>query len=65
MLTNMGGVRARVQLLPRKNANGNYVKVVQRVPVRIDLEPRRWTRLQCRRAAQTRALFVEPDVRVR
>jgi membrane fusion protein (multidrug efflux system) len=26
-------------LLPPENATGNYVKVVQRIPVKIDLEP--------------------------
>jgi membrane fusion protein (multidrug efflux system) len=26
-------------LLPPENATGNYVKVVQRVPVKIDLNP--------------------------
>jgi membrane fusion protein (multidrug efflux system) len=26
-------------LLPPENASGNYVKVVQRIPVRIALEP--------------------------
>ncbi|MBV9304033.1 MAG: HlyD family secretion protein [Acidobacteriaceae bacterium] len=30
---------ARVSLLPPENATGNYVKVVQRVPVKIVLEP--------------------------
>jgi len=29
----------RFSLLPPENATGNYVKVVQRIPVRIDLEP--------------------------
>ncbi|MGI8959796.1 MAG: HlyD family secretion protein [Bryobacteraceae bacterium] len=31
---------ARFSLLPQENATGNYVKVVQRVPVKIVLEPR-------------------------
>jgi membrane fusion protein (multidrug efflux system) len=30
---------ARFSLLPPENATGNYVKVVQRVPVRIKIEP--------------------------
>jgi membrane fusion protein (multidrug efflux system) len=30
---------ARFSLLPPENATGNYVKVVQRVPVKIVLEP--------------------------
>jgi membrane fusion protein (multidrug efflux system) len=29
----------RFSLLPPENATGNYVKVVQRIPIRIDLEP--------------------------
>ena len=34
-----GASGARFSLLPPENASGNYVKVVQRVPVRIVLEP--------------------------
>jgi membrane fusion protein (multidrug efflux system) len=30
---------ARLSLLPPENATGNYVKVVQRIPVKIVLEP--------------------------
>ena len=30
---------ARTSLLPPENATGNYVKVVQRIPVKIDLDP--------------------------
>lgn len=33
-----GATGARFSLLPPENATGNYVKVVQRVPVKIDLE---------------------------
>jgi membrane fusion protein (multidrug efflux system) len=39
------GSGARFSLLPPENATGNYVKVVQRVPVKIALGPdvtRRW-----------------------
>jgi membrane fusion protein (multidrug efflux system) len=37
-VTNIGGATgARYSLLPPENATGNYVKVVQRIPVRIDL----------------------------
>jgi membrane fusion protein (multidrug efflux system) len=37
-VTSIGGATgARYSLLPPENATGNYVKVVQRVPVRIDL----------------------------
>jgi membrane fusion protein, multidrug efflux system len=34
-----GGTGARFSLLPPENATGNYVKVVQRVPVKIVLDP--------------------------
>ena len=33
------GSGARFSLLPPENATGNYVKVVQRVPVKIVLDP--------------------------
>jgi membrane fusion protein (multidrug efflux system) len=37
-VTSVGGATgARFSLLPPENATGNYVKVVQRIPVRIDL----------------------------
>jgi membrane fusion protein, multidrug efflux system len=34
-----GASGARFSLLPPENASGNYVKVVQRIPVRIQLDP--------------------------
>jgi membrane fusion protein (multidrug efflux system) len=34
-----GATGARLSVLPPENATGNYVKVVQRIPVRIRLEP--------------------------
>ncbi len=34
-----GATGARFSLLPPENATGNYVKVVQRVPVKIVLDP--------------------------
>jgi membrane fusion protein (multidrug efflux system) len=34
-----GATGARYSLLPPENATGNYVKVVQRLPVRIRLKP--------------------------
>ena len=38
-VTSIGGATGdRFSLLPPENATGNYVKVVQRIPVRIDLE---------------------------
>jgi len=33
-----GATGAKFSLLPPDNATGNYVKVVQRIPVRIELE---------------------------
>jgi membrane fusion protein (multidrug efflux system) len=33
-----GGTGARFSLLPPENATGNYVKVVQRVPVKVVFE---------------------------
>jgi membrane fusion protein (multidrug efflux system) len=39
-ITSIGGATgSRFSVLPPENATGNYVKVVQRLPVRIDLEP--------------------------
>lgn len=35
-----GGTGAAFSLIPAQNASGNWIKVVQRVPVRIDLDPR-------------------------
>jgi membrane fusion protein, multidrug efflux system len=64
-VTNLGGGTGSVfSLLPPENATGNYVKVVQRVPVRIDFD---------RIAGQSfnadgllkPGLSVDPDVRVR
>jgi membrane fusion protein (multidrug efflux system) len=39
-ITGIGGASgSRFSLLPPENATGNYVKVVQRIPIRIDLDP--------------------------
>jgi len=35
-----GASGSRLSLLPPENATGNYVKVVQRIPVRIDIDPK-------------------------
>lgn len=35
-----GGTGSAFSLIPAQNASGNWIKVVQRLPVRIDLEPR-------------------------
>ena len=34
-----GASGSKFSLLPPENATGNYVKVVQRIPVRIDVDP--------------------------
>jgi membrane fusion protein (multidrug efflux system) len=34
-----GATGSRYSVLPPENASGNYVKVVQRIPVRIHLDP--------------------------
>ena len=55
-----GATGARYSLLPPENATGNYVKVVQRIPVKIVLDkgqdPEHLLRL---------GMSVEPDVKVR
>jgi membrane fusion protein (multidrug efflux system) len=33
------GTGSRFTLLPPENATGNYVKIIQRVPVKIELDP--------------------------
>ena len=35
-----GGTGASMSLIPAQNATGNWIKVVQRLPVRIELDPR-------------------------
>jgi membrane fusion protein (multidrug efflux system) len=51
---------SRYSLLPPENASGNYVKVVQRIPVRIrlDVPPQVMERLRP-------GMSVEPQVKVR
>ncbi|MFL5359774.1 MAG: HlyD family secretion protein, partial [Myxococcales bacterium] len=51
---------SRFSLLPPDNATGNYVKVVQRVPVRIRLDPGQPGMERLRPG-----MSVEPKVRVR
>jgi membrane fusion protein (multidrug efflux system) len=68
-VTNMGaGAGSVFSLLPPENATGNYVKVVQRVPVRIDFD-RTSQRIPERdfnaEGLLKPGLSVEPDVRVR
>jgi membrane fusion protein, multidrug efflux system len=55
-----GATGSRYSLLPPENASGNYVKVVQRIPVRIRLEPGQPEMDRLRPG-----MSVEPKVRVR
>ena len=55
-----GATGSRYSLLPPENASGNYVKVVQRIPVRIRLEPGQPDIDRLRPG-----MSVEPKVRVR
>jgi len=64
-VTNLGGGTGSVfSLLPPENATGNYVKVVQRVPVRIDFD-RSQTQDFNAEGLLKPGLSVEPEVRVR
>jgi membrane fusion protein, multidrug efflux system len=64
-VTNLGGGTGSVfSLLPPENATGNYVKVVQRVPVRIDFD-RSQTQDFNADGLLKPGLSVDPDVRVR
>ena len=61
-VTQIGGATGSVlSLFPPENATGNYVKVVQRVPVRIDLSNRKEDSDHLLRPG----LSVEPTVRVK
>src|SRR6202166_741656 len=68
-ITNMGaGAGSVFSLLPPENATGNYVKVVQRVPVRIDFD--RTSQRTPERDFNAEGLLkpglsVEPEVKVR
>jgi len=64
-VTNMGGGTGSVfSLLPPENATGNYVKVVQRVPVRIDFDHAAGQDFNAEGMLKP-GLSVVPDVRVR
>jgi membrane fusion protein (multidrug efflux system) len=64
-VTNMGGGTGSVfSLLPPENATGNYVKVVQRVPVRIDFDRTPGQDFNAEGMLKP-GLSVLPDVRVR
>ena len=41
------GTGSAFSLLPAQNATGNWIKVVQRVPVRVLLDNRNWRRIRC------------------
>ena len=64
-VTSIGGATgAKYSLLPPENATGNYVKVVQRIPVRIDFDGN--DRPDFNRDGLLRpGMSVEPDVKVR
>ncbi len=64
-VTALGGATgAKFSLLPPENATGNYVKVVQRIPVRIDFDGN--DKPDFNRNGMLRpGMSVEPDVRVR
>ena len=49
------GTGAAFALLPAQNATGNWIKVVQRVPVRIALDRRSWTSIRCGSACRPRS----------
>ena len=64
-VTNLGGGTGSVySLLPPENATGNYVKVVQRVPVRIDFDRPTGQNFNAEGLLKP-GLSVEPDVRIR
>ena len=64
-VTNLGGGTGSVfSLLPPENATGNYVKVVQRLPVRIDFDRPVGQQFNAE-ALLKPGLSVEPEVRVR
>ena len=64
-VTNLGGGTGSVfSLLPPENATGNYVKVVQRVPVRIDFDHEQGQQFNAEGLLKP-GLSAEPDVRVR
>ena len=59
------GTGAQFSILPPQNASGNWVKVVQRVPVRIDFERPKGQQQFNAEGLLKPGLSVEPDVRVR
>jgi membrane fusion protein (multidrug efflux system) len=64
-VSNLGGGAGSIfSLLPPENATGNYVKVVQRVPVRIDFDRTAAQQFNAEDLLKP-GLSVEPEVRVR
>jgi membrane fusion protein, multidrug efflux system len=64
-VTNLGGGTGSVfSLLPAENATGNYVKVVQRVPVRIDFDRPEGQYFNSEGLLKP-GLSVEPEVKIR
>jgi len=63
-VTNIGGASgAKFSLLPPENATGNYVKVVQRIPVRVDFDGN--DKPDFNKDGLLRpGMSVEPDVRI-
>ena len=63
-VSNIGGATgAKYSLLPPENATGNYVKVVQRIPVRVDFDGN--DKPDFNKDGLLRpGMSVEPDVRV-
>jgi membrane fusion protein (multidrug efflux system) len=50
-----GGTGASMSLIPAQNATGNWIKVVQRLPVRIELDPRSWRNIRCASACRPKS----------
>jgi membrane fusion protein (multidrug efflux system) len=50
------GTGSAFSLLPAQNASGNWIKVVQRVPVRISLDPKELARIRCGWACRPRSI---------
>jgi membrane fusion protein (multidrug efflux system) len=46
------GTGSAFSLLPAQNATGNWIKVVQRLPVRIELDENSWRNTRCASAFQ-------------
>jgi membrane fusion protein (multidrug efflux system) len=64
-VTNLGaGTVSELRLLPPEKATGNYGKVVERVPVRIDFDPPKGQKFNAEGLLKP-GLSVEPKVRVR